>query len=306
MPCERLSALREALRERFPDMALRERVPLSECTTLRLGGPADLMAEPSSPEELRLTLAMAAEAGVPVMVLGRGSNVLFRDGGFRGLIVRVGRAMSAASVSGERITAQAGAALMSLSALAQRSGLAGLAFACGIPGTIGGGLCMNAGAYGGELKQVTALVRGCTMAGEPFECAGEDCGFGYRTSRIKREGLIVTEAVLRLSPGDPEEIQAEMQRLLAARSEKQPLDLPSAGSTFKRPSQGYAAQLIDECGLKGLRVGGAEVSRKHAGFLVSRGGTAADFEQLMAQVADIVQREKGIRLEPEVIIAGEN
>ena len=175
MPCERLSALREALRERFPDMALRERVPLSECTTLRLGGPADLMAEPSSPEELRLTLAMAAEAGVPVMVLGRGSNVLFRDGGFRGLIVRVGRAMSAASVSGERITAQAGAALMSLSALAQRSGLAGLAFACGIPGTIGGGLCMNAGAYGGELKQVTALVWGCTIIAYSYWLPASHC-----------------------------------------------------------------------------------------------------------------------------------
>ena len=305
MAGERRNGWREAILSALPGLALREQVPLCDYTTLRLGGPAELFAEPDSPEALAKLLRLCREIGLPAMILGRGSNLLFRDGGCRGLIIHLGRNLAEVRVEGRLVRAQAGAALASVSQLAARSGLKGLAFACGIPGSIGGAVCMNAGAYGGEMKDVVARVRACTPGGETLELSAADCGFGYRDSRIRREGLIVTEAELLLTPGDPAEIQEEMQRLLAARSEKQPLDLPSAGSTFKRPAQGYAAQMIDECGLKGLTVGGASVSTKHAGFLVNRGGTARDFETLMRRVAEEVLRQKGVLLEPEVIVAGE-
>ncbi len=297
--------LQGALRTALPELQLTEDAPLSACTTLRLGGPADLLAEPSDEASLGRLLREAASFGVPVTVIGRGSNLLVRDGGIRGLVIRVASAMRDLSVNGETLSAEAGASLAETAALAQRSGLAGLAFASGIPGAVGGGTVMNAGAYGGELKDAITAVEGLRMDGTPFRYAGDEMGFGYRHSRLQDEGGIVTRVSFRLAPGDPKTIAAEMNELNERRRAKQPLDVPSAGSTFKRPEGHFAGALIEQCGLKGYAVGGARVSEKHAGFLVSTGGSAADFEALMDHVARVVLEETGIRLEPEIRILGE-
>ena len=284
---------------------IRENVPLSACTTLRLGGPADFLAEPGSEAELQEALTWARERGLPVTVIGRGSNLLVRDGGIRGLVIRIAGSLGGLTVAGETLTAGAGAALTEVSRLAADRGLAGLSFAAGIPGSVGGGTVMNAGAYGGELCQTVVSVEGLRPDGTPFRYAAEELGFGYRESRLQHEEVLLTRVEMRLTPGDPEAIRAEMREFNRRRAEKQPLNLPSAGSTFKRPAGGFAAELIDRCGLKGLRIGGAQVSEKHAGFLVNLGGTAADFEALMNEVARRVLQETGVALTPEVRILGE-
>ena len=300
----RMTELRNAL----AGVALRADVPMAECTTLRLGGPADLLAEPAGEEELALCLRTARELEVPVTVVGRGSNLLVRDGGIRGLVIRTLR-MNALRREGCRIHAQGGATLYELARLAAVNGLAGLAaglaFAAGIPGTVGGGVLMNAGAYGGELGQVTEEAAGLTLAGEPFRLSAAELAFGYRHSRLQQGDAVVTRALFALKEGDREAIEAEMAELNRRRAEKQPLSQPSAGSTFKRPEGHFAAALIDQCGLKGFTVGGAAVSAKHAGFLVNLGGTAADFETLMTEVRRIVREQTGVELEPEVRILGE-
>ena len=297
--------LAEKLRECLPGLKLTERAPLSCCTSLRLGGPADLLAEPSSQEELQAVLTLAGETGTPVTVIGRGSNLLVRDSGVRGLVIRIAQRMRELSVEGCDLTAQAGASLSEAAALAQRNGLAGLAFASGIPGAVGGGAVMNAGAYGGELKDVVLWVEGIGPDGAVFRRAGTEMGFGYRASRLQDEGGIVTRVGFRLRPGDPKEIAAEMAELNERRRARQPLELPSAGSTFKRPEGHFAGALIEGCGLKGFRLGGAQVSEKHAGFLVNVGGTARDFENLMNHVRRVVLEETGVALTPEVRVIGE-
>ncbi len=289
----------------FPEDCLQKHCPMASCTTLRLGGPADLLAEPADDEELRRMLALAANLEVPVTVIGRGSNLLVRDGGIRGLVIRIGRRMKGVTREDQCLTALAGTTLSELAHTAAEESLAGLAFAAGIPGTVGGGILMNAGAYGGELGQMVEWVEGLRMDGISFRYSGSEMGFGYRSSRLQHESAIVTRACFRLLPGDKDEIEREMADLNARRAEKQPLNLPSAGSTFKRPEGYFAAALIDQCGLKGARVGGAMVSEKHAGFLVNMDGTAADFEALMAYVQQTVADRFGVRLEPEVRIIGE-
>ncbi len=295
----------KAFRAALPAESLQEDCPMSSCTTLRLGGPADLLADPASEDELRRMLALAAEYGLPVTVIGRGSNLLVRDGGIRGLVIRVGPRMKGIRRDGTDLTAMAGTTLSELAHAAAAEGLEGLAFASGIPGTAGGGVIMNAGAYGGELSQTVTLVEGLRMNGDPFRYDNAEMRFGYRESRLQHEDGIVTRVRVSLRPGDPDAIRAAMQELSVKRSEKQPLQQPSAGSTFKRPEGYFAAALIDQCGLKGARIGGAAVSEKHAGFLVNLGGTAADFEALMRHVQTAVYERFGVRLEPEVRILGE-
>ena len=290
---------------RLPGVRMTPDAPLSVYTTLRLGGPADLLAEPASAEEIAALLRAASELEVPVTVIGRGSNLLVRDGGIRGLTLRVANGMRKLSADGCALTAEAGASLAETAALAQRSGLAGLAFASGIPGAVGGGTVMNAGAYGGELKDVITRVEGVRADGIPFAYDGGEMAFGYRASRLQKEDGIVTWVTFGLTPGDPKAIAAEMNELNERRRAKQPLDVPSAGSTFKRPEGHFAGALIEQCGLKGYAIGGARVSEKHAGFLVSVGGTAADFEALIAYVRCVVWAKTGVRLEPEVRIIGE-
>lgn len=279
--------------------------PMSEYTTLKLGGPADYLASPASEEELAALFAEARRADLPVTVIGHGSNLLVLDGGIRGLVIRLGKNMSRIEVKGNRVKAQAGIMLGALAAAAAEAGLTGLEFASGIPGTLGGAVTMNAGAYDGEMSKVMTAVRGIRSDGTRISYTGDEMAFGYRTSRVQKEDFIVTEAELTLQPGVKEEIRAKMAELNGRRAEKQPLNLPSAGSTFKRPEGYFAAALIDQCGLKGYCIGGAEVSTKHAGFLVNKGTSAADYLALIRHVQQVVESRAGVQLETEVKIIGE-
>ena len=279
--------------------------PMSRHTTLKLGGPADYLAFPRSEEEIAGLFEEADRNGIPVTVIGHGSNLLVLDGGIRGLVISIGKNMRAITRNGSMLTVQAGAMLGSAAAEAAEAGLTGLEFASGIPGTVGGGVTMNAGAYGGEMAQTVTRVRGIRRNGERVELSRDEMDFGYRHSAVTEMNLTVTEVTFELQAGDPAEIRAKMSELNARRAEKQPLDVPSAGSTFKRPEGYYAAALIDQCGLKGYSVGGAQVSLKHAGFLVNKGTSSRDFLELMKQVAGIVEERTGVRLEPEVRLIGE-
>ena len=279
--------------------------PMSAHTTLKLGGPADYLVFPRSREEIAALFAEAGAYNLPVTVIGHGSNLLVLDGGIRGLVISVGKNMREIRREGNLLTAQGGAMLGALANEAAEAGLTGLEFASGIPGTVGGGVSMNAGAYDGEMSQVVVRVNGITPAGKPVSLSAEEMEFGYRTSAVSRLNFVVTEAVFRLREGNPAEIRARMAELNAKRAEKQPLDQPSAGSTFKRPEGYYAAALIDQCGLKGYAVGGAMVSMKHAGFLVNTGTSSRDFLELMKKVQQVVEERAGVILEPEIRILGE-
>ncbi len=301
-----LVQLESLLAKDAPDLLVKRSVPMATLTTLRLGGPADALVEPSTRAQVQVALRAAKELEVPVTIIGQGSNLLVRDGGIRGLVIRLNRNMSGIWMDAKELTAMAGTMLATVSRVAAENKRAGLVFASGIPGTVGGGVIMNAGAYGGEMSQVVTRVEGLRMDGTPFCYEAGEMGFGYRTSRLQQEDGIVLKVVFQLPHGDREALFQEMAELNARRREKQPLDIPSAGSTFKRPAKGYASALIDQCGLKGLTVGGAQVSEKHAGFCVNRGGTAADFLCLMAKVQQAVYEQTGIQLESEVRIVGED
>ena len=278
--------------------------PMSAHTTLKLGGPADYMVFPRDGEEIAAMFREAAENSVPVTVIGHGSNLLVLDGGIRGLVICIGKNMRKITREGNILKAQAGAMLGSVALEAAEAGLTGLEFASGIPGTVGGGVTMNAGAYDGEMAQVVTEVRGIRPDGSAVCLSREEMDFSYRHSVVQEKDFIVTEVTFELKPGDPAAIRARMSELNAKRSEKQPLDLPSAGSTFKRPEGYYAAALIDQCGLKGYSIGGARVSEKHAGFLVNTGTSSRDFLNLMKKVQAIVEERAGVRLEPEIRIVG--
>ena len=278
--------------------------PMSEYTTLKLGGPADYMVFPRDGEEIAAMFREAAENSVPVTVIGHGSNLLVLDGGIRGLVICIGKNMRKITREGNILKAQAGAMLGSVALEAAEAGLTGLEFASGIPGTVGGGVTMNAGAFDGEMAQVVTEVRGIRPDGTAVCLSREEMDFSYRHSVVQEKDFIVTEVTFELKPGDLAMIRARMSELNAKRSEKQPLDLPSAGSTFKRPEGYYAAALIDQCGLKGYSIGGARVSEKHAGFLVNTGTSSRDFLNLMKKVQAIVEERAGVRLEPEIRIVG--
>lgn len=279
--------------------------PMSGHTTLKLGGPADYLVFPRSAEEINALFAEAGAYNMPVTVIGHGSNLLVLDGGIRGLVICIGKNMRKITREGRIITAQAGAMLGSVSMEAAEAGLTGLEFACGIPGTVGGGVTMNAGAYDGEMSQVVTRVKALNPGGKVMTLPREEMEFGYRHSAVTERNLIVTEIEFELQEGDPAAIRAKMSELNARRAEKQPLDVPSAGSTFKRPKGYYAAALIDQCGLKGYCVGGAKVSMKHAGFLVNTGTSSRDYLELMKKVQQIVEERVGVRLEPEIRVIGE-
>ena len=278
---------------------------MRQYTTLRLGGAADWLAFPRNSAEIAALSEEAKEAGMPVTVIGHGSNLLVLDGGIRGLVIRIEKNMRATHREGNRITAQAGAMLAAVAGAAAEAGLTGLEFASGIPGTIGGSMAMNAGAYGGEMANVTVGAEGILPDGTPVSLNREEMRFGYRTSAVKERGLTVTGVTLELQPGDPAAIRERMSELNAMRAAKQPLDVPSAGSTFKRPDGYYAAALIDQCGLKGYSIGGAQVSQKHAGFLINRGSSSRDYLELVRYVQKIVLERAGVHLEPEIRILGE-
>ena len=276
--------------------------PMSRHTSFKIGGLAEVYVTPEDTRQLQEVWQACRLAGYPVVVLGDGCNVLVADEGIRGVVISTCR-MNHIKVNAPYITAYSGAKMARLAEMACKAGLSGLEFASGIPGTVGGGVFMNAGAYDGEMKFVCESVEVLLPSGEAVIYSRDELGLGYRASRFQNEDAIITSATFLLTPGKPEDIRAKMSELNGRRRNSQPLNLPSAGSAFKRPAtEGlYAAKMIDECGLKGFAVGGAQVSEKHAGFIVNTGGaTAADVRGLMKAIIDNVHGVYGIWLEPEV------
>lgn len=287
---------------------LRMGEPMSRHTTFRIGGPAEYFARPETPEELRLLLAACARDNLPCFILGKGSNLLVGDGGIPGLTIAMEN-LSEITVEGETVRAQAGASLMALCAAARDAGLTGLEFAYGIPGQVGGGVYMNAGAYGGELKDVLVSAEFLDERGELHTLPAEQLELGYRHSIFTGKKLVILSAEFRLrrDEGGSGAVSARMNEIYSRRREKQPLEWPSAGSTFKRPEGAYAAALIDQCGLKGLQIGGARVSEKHAGFVINTGdAVCADVLALIQEVQRVVKEKTGFLLEPEVEITGKH
>lgn len=278
-----------------------EREPLSRHTSFRIGGPAAVFCLPETPAQLLRALELCREHDIRHYLLGNGSNTLFADEGFDGAVLCTVALKAPVTVSGTTVCAAAGASLAAVCRQAQQAGLTGLEFAFGIPGTVGGAVYMNAGAYGGELKQVLSRVTFLDKKLNLETLPVEELALGYRTSRFETRGGCILEAVFTLQPGDPQEIEARMQELMARRKEKQPLELPSAGSTFKRPEGAFAGQLIEQCGLRGFAVGGAAVSTKHCGFVVNTGGaTCADVIRLTDEIQRIVEEKTGYRLSREI------
>lgn len=313
MDAMQLDSLYQALRAGMPQQQVQKCAPLSRYTTLKLGGPADLLVEVASVEQLSAALAAAKEHQAPVTLIGNGSNLLVRDGGIRGLVIHLGDAFAAVTEPTPlpdgrfSLTAQAGATLQKLCNAAADHALAGLEFAFGIPGTVGGAVYMNAGAYGGEIKDVLYSITAMDRSGCTHVYTTDELALGYRRSRLMESGEVVTSATVVLTPGDGDTIRTAMREFSQRRRQKQPIHLPSCGSTFKRPEGHFAGTLIEGCGLKGYRIGGASVSELHAGFLVNDGeGTAADYLALIAYVQKTVFDQTGVRLEPEVRILGED
>jgi UDP-N-acetylmuramate dehydrogenase len=285
---------------------LQSGVPLSTLTSIRTGGPATWFLDAEDEDELALAWAAAHGMGIPVLILGRGSNLLISDQGFDGLVIHLGAGFSRIRLEGDRLYAQAGVSLKQLAYYAADHHLAGLAFAAGIPGSLGGACLMNAGAYNGQMSEVIHSLRCLTPMGEFLALSLPECAFSYRHSRIMEESLVVLDATLKLIPGKRDALYATMAELQKMRQEKQPLSYPSAGSFFKRPPGYFAGALIEQAGLKGLTVGKAQVSKLHAGFLINLGGaTTDDFIALKDEVQRRVMARYGVQLEPEVRIIGE-
>ena len=293
--------LDEATEKYLPDLLLEREVPLSRLTSFRIGGPARRVAYPKNREQVVLIMALAQDCGARPFVMGNGTNLLAPDEGLERLVVRTAGEMNAVQLLDETtIEADAGISLARLALFAQSAGLTGLEFAHGIPGSLGGAVFMNAGAYGGEMKQVVNEVTVLTDDGIA-RVPAEKCDFGYRRSAFSDGKSVILGAKLRLSKGNQDEIGAKMAELMAKRKSSQPLEYPSAGSTFKRPAGYFAGTLIQETGLKGLTVGGAQVSEKHAGFVINIGGaTCQDVRALIKEVQEKVQQAHGVMLEPEV------
>lgn len=290
------------IRSLFPALEIRENEPLKNHCSFRIGGPADVMLLPKTEEELSGVYKTLLESGERLFVMGNGSNLLFADEGFRGTVIKTSGVNGIDLVGENRVRAGCGALLSQTAVFARKNSLAGMEFAHGIPGSVGGAVMMNAGAYGGEVKDIAAETRYLDAAGELRKVSGAEHEFSYRHSRFK-EGEIIVSCDFALQRGDEAEIQNKMSELAAKRKASQPLELPSAGSTFKRPVGGFAAALIDEAGLKGLTVGGAQVSTKHAGFVVNIGGAScSDVVALMEKIKEAVFAASGIELEPEVRI----
>ena len=286
------------IRKMFCDLLGEDRVfteeAMSQHTTFKIGGPADYFLMPDKGEDVGRVIKICKEKEIPYFILGNGSNLLVGDGGYRGAVIQIYRNMSSVTVEGNEITAQAGALLSAVAAAAKNASLTGFEFAGGIPGTIGGAVVMNAGAYGGEMKDVLTEVTVMNAEGDIFTLPTEELELGYRTSIIKTAGYIVLEAKIRLKEGDPEVIRETMKDLTIRRTTKQPLEYPSAGSTFKRPEGYFAGKLIMDSGLAGYQVGGAQVSEKHCGFVINAGdATARDVRTLMDNVRDIVYKKYG-------------
>lgn len=297
--------VKEALQKFVPAENIFYNEPLRKHTTFRVGGEADCFIKLQTERQLSALLAYLKQVEIPYFAMGNGSNLLVGDGGYQGIILQIGDCCNRIVVQGNRIYAQAGAYLSQLARVACEHGLSGLEFAAGIPGTVGGGVVMNAGAYDGEMKQVVEGVTVLDQRGNRLELDNATMEFGYRTSAIKSQPFIVTECSFKLQSGDKEAIAAKIEELQRKRKEKQPLEYPSAGSTFKRPEGHFAGKLIMDAGLAGASIGGAQVSKKHCGFIINTGSaTAADIRQLIQYVQNEVNKSFHIQLEPEVVFLG--
>ena len=298
-------AVIQALRKFVPEENICLQESMASHTTFRIGGLADCFVQLENTEQLIKVQKYLSQVGVPFFVLGNGSNLLVSDAGFRGVILQIGSKMNRVTVEGNVIVAQAGASMAQIARTAMEHELTGMEFASGIPGTIGGGVVMNAGAYGGELSQIVTQVNVVNSEGGIMELDNETMEFGYRTSTIRNNPFTVTEVILRLEKGDRQQIRERMEELAARRREKQPLEYPSAGSTFKRPAGHYAGQLIMEAGLRGFQCGGAKVSDKHCGFVINTGNaTAEDVRKLIREVQARVKDQFNVDLETEVLFLG--
>lgn len=300
---ERLNQLKQKLRLICPELELFEQEPMSRHTTFRVGGPVSLMAVPRTVQQAAVTVQAAVDAGIIPFYLGNGSNLLVPDQGLNAFVIKTVNGLSEISVGGTRVVAGSGVLLSRLAVVARDYNLTGLEFAHGIPGSLGGAVTMNAGAYDGEMSQVVSRVTYLDESGQIK--ITDQFDFSYRHSAFQNRRCLILEVELQLQNGDQQSIRARMEELMERRKSKQPLEWPSAGSTFKRPHGYFAAALIDQCGLKGLTVGGAQVSEKHAGFIVNKGGaTCADILELMNQVKQRVYEQTGVLLEPEVKLLG--
>lgn len=297
-------AWKEILQKEYGDkLRLEWNVPLAKYTTFHIGGPAECLISARSSEEVQTVLRFGKSFDVAVHVLGNGSNLLVDDAGVEGIVLYIGRRMQEITINGTEITAEAGARMTLVAREAAEAGLTGLEFAYGIPGTIGGGSIMNAGAYGGELSQVITKVEAFDADGNFCVLEGDDLCFGYRKSTLKTHGYIVTKVYMSCQYGDKEAILARMADLGVQRRSKQPLEYPSAGSAFKRPEGYFAGQLIEQSGLKGYTIGGAQISEKHAGFIINKGdATGKDVRSLIGYVKASVYEKFGVELEPEYVI----
>ncbi|MBE5918017.1 MAG: UDP-N-acetylmuramate dehydrogenase [Pseudobutyrivibrio ruminis] len=301
---DKYQKLAEALKEQYKDALILTEEPMKNHTTFRIGGPADIYIEPAYSSIIPLIQYLKA-SDVPFMVIGNGSNLLVSDEGIEGVVISLGKKTSTITISGDTMVVEAGAMLASVANAAADAGLTGLEFASGIPGSMGGAVFMNAGAYGGEIKDILESVMILTTDMEKKVLMPEDLSLSYRHSSLMEEGGYVLSATLKLSRGNKDEIKAKIDDIRRQRIEKQPLNFPSAGSTFKRPTGYFAGKLIDDAGLRGYTVGGAQVSEKHCGFVINKGGaTAADVLQLMKDVDEKVYNEFGVHLTPEVRIVG--
>ncbi len=281
-----------------------ENEPMNRHTTFKIGGNADIFVNVTDTKQLKAALKAALESNVPSFILGRGSNLLVSDKGIEGAVISL-NALDEISIKGDNVICGAGASLRSVCLSCLKQSLSGLEFAYGIPGSMGGAVFMNAGAYGGEMAQVVERVRAVDGAGNEVLLCGDELKFGYRTSAFKTNGLIITEVTLKLSKGDSNEIKAQMDDFFNRRREKQPLEFPSAGSTFKRPEGYFAGALIEKNNLKGVGIGGAQVSEKHAGFVINRGAAKCeDVLSLIKKIKQTVLQNDGVILEPEVIFVG--
>lgn len=302
-----MASLKNRLIKIVKEEFLIEDCDMSRFTSFRAGGRADLLVMPQSEEELQQVLKILAESHVPYMVMGNGSNILVKDGGYKGVIVKLGDAFDEISIQGDILTAGCGALMSSVAKAALDAGLTGFEFASGIPGSLGGAVFMNAGAYGGEMVQIIKEARILSKDGSrQYTLSCQELELGYRHSILHESGDVAVSVTLQLAEGDREAIRSQMKELAAKRNAKQPVSLPSAGSFFKRPEGYFAGKLIQDAGLKGMSVGGAQISPLHSGFIVNNGGaTASDIIQLMEVVQASVLDQFGVRLEPEVRIIGE-
>ena len=280
--------------------------PMSNHTSFKVGGPADILVAPYGISDLISIVELCRSEQVPFLVIGNGTNLIVRDKGIRGVVIKTAEHFKNYSVNGDIIEAESGILLSDLSKIALENGLTGLEFACGIPGTLGGAVVMNAGAYGGEMKNIVIKTCYLNTAGELKHVEGDNHLFGYRTSFIQKEGGIVLKTYMKLDKGNKDNIKNQMDDLDKKRSNTQPLEMPSAGSVFKRPEGHYTGPLIEQCGLKGYSMGGAQVSNKHCGFIVNKGdATASDILAVIKYVQERVKAQFGVQLEPEIKIIGE-